>query len=143
MSARLPTPEEHAREAMRRTILVGLGAVTAAVERRDAAILARLDALRAMLSLSAAPREAVDALDALRAELRGQPTEAAPPRRGALTPYRQSLADAGHCLADGDGDCAWEGCPQNRPETRQSHCPRDVETRRGLDPEDEGRAGNG
>lgn len=59
-----------------------------------------------------------------------------------LNAYRQQLADEGHCMADCDGDCDWAGCPQNGPD-RQPHCPRDIETRKRLDPDDEGRAGNG
>jgi hypothetical protein len=60
-----------------------------------------------------------------------------------LSVYRQTLADDGHCMSDSDGDCSWSECPQNVASTRQSHCPRDIATRRRLDPDDEGRAGNG
>lgn len=64
--------------------------------------------------------------------------------RTKLTPYRQKLADEGHCMADADGDCVWKGCPQIRdgePMKSGRSCPRWVETRRRLDPDDEGRAG--
>lgn len=27
------------------------------------------------------------------------------------------------CHADSDGDCGWNGCPQNKPETRLTWCP--------------------
>lgn len=63
-----------------------------------------------------------------------------------LTAYQEELAAQGHCMADDDGDCQWEGCPQirdNEPYASGRHCPRDIETRRRLDPDDEGRAGNG
>lgn len=45
-----------------------------------------------------------------------------------LSSHRQRLADEGHCVADGDGDCWWEGCPQARdgePQKSGRHCPRD------------------
>lgn len=45
-----------------------------------------------------------------------------------LTPYRQWLADAGHCLSDNDGECEWKDCPQIRddePTRSGRHCPRD------------------
>ena len=60
-----------------------------------------------------------------------------------LSSHRQQLADEGHCMSDDDGDCVWAECPQNVAATRQSHCPRDIATRKRLDPNDEGRAGNG
>ena len=64
----------------------------------------------------------------------------------ALTAYQQQLADEGHCMADCDGDCTWSGCPQLRdgePAATNRHCPRDIATRARLDPDNEGRAGNG
>jgi hypothetical protein len=75
---------------------------------------------------------------------------------GRLTPYRQELAATGHCMSDSDGHCDWSGCPQildgfcdkngnpiTKPGRPHRHCPRDIETRRRLDPDNEGRAGNG
>jgi hypothetical protein len=47
-----------------------------------------------------------------------------------LTPYRQSRADAGHCMSNRDGECDWAKCPQNRdgePGRTGRHCPRDVQ----------------
>lgn len=67
------------------------------------------------------------------------------PRR-VLTPYQEKLAAAGHCMSNSDGDCGWKGCPQLRdgePGATGRHCPRDLESRRRLDPDDEGKAGNG
>lgn len=29
-----------------------------------------------------------------------------------------------HCHSGRDGDCNWRYCPQNRPATRKSYCPR-------------------
>lgn len=62
---------------------------------------------------------------------------------GARETHRALLIAEGFCMADDDGDCTWEGCRQNDPKTREPHCPRDIATRRLLDPNDEGRAGNG
>ncbi len=45
-----------------------------------------------------------------------------------LTWYRQQLAAQGHCMANRDGDCDWEECPQLRddePHRSGRHCPRD------------------
>lgn len=66
------------------------------------------------------------------------PAPAAEPPRdkrqlAILSPYRQELADKGHCMADDDGDCTWAECPQLRDdEPRKSgrHCPRDEATRK-------------
>jgi hypothetical protein len=47
-----------------------------------------------------------------------------------LTPYRQSRADAGHCMSNRDGECDWARCPQNRdgePGKTGRHCPRDAQ----------------
>ncbi len=47
-----------------------------------------------------------------------------------LTPYRQSRADAGHCMSNRDGECDWARCPQNRdgePGKTGRHCPRDTQ----------------
>jgi hypothetical protein len=63
-----------------------------------------------------------------------------------LNEYRQKLAADGHCMSNNDGECDWAECPQladNEPKATGRHCPRDTETRRRLDPNDEGRAGNG
>lgn len=71
------------------------------------------------------------------APVQGQPSD-------MLTPHQQRLADEGHCMSDGDGDCTWSGCPQLRdgePKATGRHCPRDIATRKRLDPEDEGKAG--
>lgn len=39
-----------------------------------------------------------------------------------LTPYRQQRADAGHCMANNDGECSWSGCPQLKD--HKPTCPR-------------------
>jgi hypothetical protein len=57
---------------------------------------------------------------------------------------RQELIDAGHCM-EIDTLCTWEGCPQVRdgePKKTGRSCPRWVEMRKKLDPDDEGRAGD-
>lgn len=63
-----------------------------------------------------------------------------------MTPYALQLAAEGHCMSDSDGDCTWESCPQlkdGEPERSGRTCPRHVATKRRLDPDDEGKAGNG
>jgi hypothetical protein len=59
-----------------------------------------------------------------------------------LTPFQQQLADEDYCMADSDGDCDWEACPQTRdgePKATGRTCPRYVATRARLDPDDDGR----
>ena len=62
----------------------------------------------------------------------------------ALTTYQQGLANAGHCMADTDGDCSWADCPQEangRANYQPMGCPRWIAMREKVDPDDEGRAG--
>ncbi len=69
-----------------------------------------------------------------------------PGYQAACDKHRLNLIEKGHCMADGDGDCAWAECPQTRdkePQTSRRHCPRDIATRARLDPDDEGRSGDG
>ena len=64
----------------------------------------------------------------------------------ALTEYEIKLAEEGHCMADDDGDCTWIGCPQmpdGEPAKTGRVCPRHIATLRRLDPDGEGKAGNG
>ena len=61
-----------------------------------------------------------------------------------LSVYQLQLVEEGFCMADDDGDCNtdWPGCPQirdNEPAATGRHCPRDIETRKRLDPDDDGR----
>lgn len=55
--------------------------------------------------------------------------------------HKLHLVADGHCMADDDGHCTWDGCEQLNPTTRKPHCQRDIDTRKRLDPDDEGRAG--
>ncbi len=55
--------------------------------------------------------------------------------------HKLHLVADGHCMSDDDGHCTWDGCEQNNPATRKPHCQRDIDTRKRLDPDDEGRAG--
>lgn len=64
--------------------------------------------------------------------------------RQRRTLHQAKLVADGHCMADDDGHCTWGGCPQVRdgePAATGRHCPRDIDTRKRLDPDDEGRAG--
>lgn len=46
--------------------------------------------------------------------------------RAALARLKAKPRLENTCRAGRDGDCHWDGCPQNDPATRQSHCPRDI-----------------
>lgn len=101
------------------------------------------------LPVHPSPLDAIqDAWRAATAAPAPAPVRTPPPTRHfeVLSPYQQELAKEGHCMADDDGYCCWEGCPQirdNEPTRSGRHCPRDIATRARLDPDNEGRAGNG
>lgn len=63
-----------------------------------------------------------------------------------MSEHELKLLDEGHCMADDDGDCTWIGCPQERegePFKSGRVCPRHLATIARLDPDGEGKAGNG
>lgn len=136
-------------EPVARELAVALDALRDMVDDRGDGEEVRLEAVTAYeahcakLAVPPWPHPSVDATFELVGSPVVEPVTPAPARR-PLTPYRMELAAAGHCMADCDGDCTWEGCPQLRdgePLRTGRHCPRDVATRARLDPDDEGRAG--